>query len=310
MACLVQAVYTLEKDRTLSKMSLTPLAQDWWLHFNYKLVKTIHDNEKGGQIVGAVFKWSRRLSLLRPALAPKVVVAFRGTIAGGDTWQNDLKADLALMMLQLHKNPRYIAARRAIEQAVGQYGVEKVWIAGHSLGAAVCLLVGRTLAERKQFIEAHLFNLPLPSFVSEHVVLKSMHAVAATGLAAILHEEKPMKEASESFIALKNWHPHLYVNSHDPICSSYISYFKSLGSMLECDKSGPADFTAPNSLRAILRFGEAAAFHLIPSAQLHVVLTDSGQGFMKAHGMKQWWSQETQIWSQRVDFGIMHPVHM
>eukprot|EP00250_Pteridium_aquilinum_P000400 c10438_g1_i1 orf=135-1142(+) len=283
MACLVQAVYALDKDRSVVKMGLAPLAPDWHLPFKYRLVKTLQEEEGSEQVVGAVFKWSRRLAPMRAGAAPKVVVALRGTIPFGDTLKRDLSADLDVVMLQLHTAPRFLVALREVEHAIARYGEGKVCLTGHSLGAAVCLLVGRTLAQRNCFIDAHLFNPPFPSL--DHLL--SLKALAASFAANFLNQEADGGDAPAG--RLESWCPHLYVNTHDPICASYVAYFQSVESVALQKKKSWRGHGLRSKVQSWVGV-EAMPFHLIPSAYLH--FTDSADGFWKAHAMKQWWSHD------------------
>lgn len=302
MACLVQAVYALDKDRSVVKMGLAPLAPDWYLPFNYKLLKTVQEAEESEQIVGAVFKWSRRLSALRAGMAPKIVVAFRGTLPFGDTLRSDLRADLDVLMLQLHTAPRFLVALKEVEQAVARYGPDKVCMTGHSLGAAICLLVGRTLALNNCFVGAHLFNPPFPSL--DHLL--SLKAIAAALVANFINDavdddiNSQVRKSQDKKVAdcrhLKKWRPHLYVNTHDPICAAYVTYFQEIETLQvqHCKSNGLHH--SVRGLRSLVQSWvgrEAMPFHIIPCACLH--FTDAVNGFKKAHGMKQWWSSETPL---------------
>ncbi|MCO5559159.1 hypothetical protein L7F22_012752 [Adiantum nelumboides] len=287
----------LDKDRHVVKMGLEPLAPDWYLPFKYKLIKTLHEDEGSDQIVGAVFKWSRRLSALRAGITPKIVVAFRGTLPFGDTLWSDLRADLDVLMLQLHRTPMFLMALEEVKQVVACYGAGKVCMTGHSLGAAICLLVGRTLAADNCFVDTHLFNPPFPS-LDIFLSLRTIATALATKFWSVGSGKGEDRPADGSRHLLK-WQPHLYVNTHDPLCAAYVTFFKELerfqlrqlGSS-ETSKAG----RRAHGLRMLVQSWaghDAMPFHLIPCASLHV--TDAGNGFKKAHGMKQWWLQEISL---------------
>ena len=209
------------------------------------------------------------MSLIRPSIAPKVVVAFRGTIPFGDTLANDLAANIDILMLQLQHSPRYKVAFKFVKEAIDTYGASQVSIAGHSLGAALCLLIGRTLALDKVFIRAHLFNPPFPSFLNMgpcRNVKDIVKVKAIDGSAPISHGNAEENQ----LVLLQQWCPNVYINRHDPICESYIAYFNHnayKGSVIR-------------SLLQSWRGREAVPFHNILSAHLHYVDSPSSEGFM------------------------------
>ena len=178
-------------------------------------------------------------------------------------------------------------------------GSENVSIAGHSLGAALAMLGGQTLAREGIHIDTHLFNPPFPSppieYIKNHqskLILNIVRVVTAASLSSFLLNSCSREEALESFFALKDWFPHLYVNAQDPICSSYISFFSCHELMQNMGVGFISKLSAPLSLRGALQkyiIGECKAFHLLPCAHLYNV-KETPREFVKAHGLHQWWA--------------------
>ncbi|KAL0013558.1 hypothetical protein SO802_000627 [Lithocarpus litseifolius] len=86
-----------------------------------------------------------------------------------------------------------------------------VWLAGHSLGAAMALLAGKEMA--KELGQKSVVKASLSRYGKGH-----RHHVA---------------QAHEAFVALSNWVPYLFVNPDDPVSSEYIHYFENRQKMLE-----------------------------------------------------------------------------
>ncbi|MBA0764182.1 hypothetical protein Gotri_013548, partial [Gossypium trilobum] len=56
-----------------------------------------------------------------------------------------------------------------VEDRVSKAGSSKVWLTGHSLGAAIAMLAGKNMAKRGKFLESFLFNPPYASFPIETI---------------------------------------------------------------------------------------------------------------------------------------------
>ncbi|KAH9330445.1 hypothetical protein KI387_002553, partial [Taxus chinensis] len=113
-------------------------AETWWSFFKFKLIHPLHD-DVDGSIFGAVYKWSKKAAGVpfRPLGAPKIVVAFRGTVKTSVTLPRDVRLDLHILSNRLHTTTRFHAAFDAVKVNVHHHGVDNVWIAGHSLSAAI-----------------------------------------------------------------------------------------------------------------------------------------------------------------------------
>lgn len=321
MAALVQAVYVAEKDRQQGKQGVYALAPKWWNELGYEPVSFIQEEEK---IIGAVFRrrakgYDVEEDIMEnhgenEEVAPIMVVAFRGTMLHhGESLQNDMIANLYLVLNQLHTTTRFTIALESIRAAIHQVGSEKVSIAGHSLGAALAMLAGQTLVSEDILVDTHLFNPPFPSPPLERIKsrrwklsLNLIHMASVAGLSRLLLDSNSRQAASQSFFALKGWLPHLYINVRDPICSSYIGYFTSHDFIQRIGAGTLAQLAAPLSFRGTIQqylFGECRAFHLIPCAHLYIIKKSSAK-LVKAHGLHQWWSLKPNVEYQEVNIGM------
>lgn len=183
----MQGVYILERDRQDRRFGHDALAKKWWSFFNFKLLHPLVDLTEGGCVFGAVYKWSKKAAgfQFRPPGAPKIVVAFRGTITKPGSFAGDLRLDLQILRNRLHTTARFRTAFDAVKKYVCDRGRENVWIAGHSLGAAMAMLAGRRMAEEGHFLEAHLFNPPFVSApvdgIRDKKVKRGLHIATTPG---------------------------------------------------------------------------------------------------------------------------------
>ncbi|XP_078445623.1 GDSL esterase/lipase At4g10955-like [Wolffia australiana] len=211
MACFIQAAYLLELDRQEKRRGEDALAPDWWKPFKFKLVRPLVDG-RDGSIYGALFEWDAAAALAdfvvaRPSGAPRAVLALRGTLLTGGTIVRDLEDDLRLLGWEsLKGSVRFGGATAALKAAVAAHGDGGVWVAGHSLGAGLALLLGKAMAEEGAFVECHLFNPPSISLSA---------ALSAIGEAA---GARPKRNRA--------WVPHLYVNQSDYTCYLYAAKAK------------------------------------------------------------------------------------
>ncbi|PNX80889.1 GDSL esterase/lipase [Trifolium pratense] len=126
------------------------------------------------------------------------------------------------------------------------------------------------------------------------------------GLVGIAMNSDKKSSSYDSFAALSDWIPCLFVNPSDYICSEYIGYFEHRSKMEE--KYGRIEKSATQislSCLIISAFGkESEPLHLIPSANLTVNLTPLPQSIMEAHwieqcleahGIHHWWKQDLHL---------------
>ncbi|XVE89923.1 hypothetical protein DITRI_Ditri20bG0035000 [Diplodiscus trichospermus] len=118
---------------------------------------------------------------------------------------------------------------KAVQDMVTADGGSNLWLTGHSLGAAIAMLVGRTMAKAGKFLEAFLFNPPCISLPVDHIIkgkkVKDGLRFAAT---AYDNNKKQRKRIGneDTFAAISGWIPRIFVNQKDPVCSGYIGYFE------------------------------------------------------------------------------------
>lgn len=305
-ACLINGVYMLEADRQ-KKGAVPSPTPSWWRSFHYKLEelhklmgKEQHAEEP--HINLAVYTWDRSSRLLRPSKAPKVVVALRGTDLG---IRSDLTHDWRVWQHLLHQTPRFHEVLRVVTSVVARYGVTKVCLCGHSLGAALVLIVARTFACSGSQIETHCFNPPFatlsfPDLWHDNVRkgLQLLRSAAAAGLSYLFKNPEQRKKDQEEFLALAAWHPHLYINAHDPVCCGYVDYFEGHAELAKSAVGALlSPLSAPYSAGGLLRTN-AEPRHLIPSANLYVC--EQGKTFMECHGLVQWWKPDLKVTSSCV----------
>ncbi|XP_058008872.1 GDSL esterase/lipase At4g10955 isoform X2 [Hevea brasiliensis] len=307
-ACLVQGVYNLEHDRLQNRQEAHD--SQWWDSFHFQLRRKLEDTDKS--VSGCIYELKSSHRSTRNA--PKIVIAFRGTILKSRIMFQDLKMNLKTFCYELHTTPRFQLAVDAVVSAVGEVGVGNVWLAGHSLGSALALLVGKSMAKRDRHIKTFLFNPPFLSLSEGRFtndVLKNtfhvVHSVAAAGLSVLV---KGHKDRQDQFARLSNWKPLLFVNKKDHICSGYIEYFRSRIMMEKIGLQKIERTATMNSLKGLIKVAsrkESEPLHLIPSAKLFVNRFSNGgasssrkpcpvqqwySDFREAHGIQQWWSPD------------------
>jgi hypothetical protein len=270
----VWSVQVLEFDRQEGRLGQDALADNWWSFFNFEVLEKVYD---GMTIVGAVFKW--RGQSCRPDI-PKIVVAFRGTNTHNrKSFVKDMNANLHFFINGLHKKPRFQKAFHLVQKYVSGHGAKNVCIAGHSLGAAIAMLVGRHMAEDGYLLESHFFNPPFTSFfcaLAQKIKSGKIGRFLLRGM-----DERRLSEAEEAFVALYGWFPCLYVNRNDYICSGYVEYFKQKRVM-------------PVSIKHMLLSAigiESKVAYFIPSATLTLNSAPATDP-ISAHNMEQWLAPE------------------
>ncbi|XP_059458184.1 GDSL esterase/lipase At4g10955-like [Corylus avellana] len=220
LASLVQGVYRQERDRLDNR----DLAPPWWESFHFRLYRVLTDVD--GSIIGAIYEFPASSA---PNL-PIYVIAFRGIIKKPSTILRDLKSGFQCILNDLHRSSRFQRAMPAVQEIVASAGAANVLLAGHSMGSAIALLVGKKMVKMGYILETFLFNPPfvgLPIDLIKNEKLKQEIRYATTvfksGLAAIAVEHSD----HEPFAALSCWFPQLFVNKDDPFCAEYIGYFRN-----------------------------------------------------------------------------------
>ncbi|KAF8388520.1 hypothetical protein HHK36_027195 [Tetracentron sinense] len=111
-----------------------------------------------------------------------------------------------------------------------------IWLAGHSLGSAMAMLLGKNMVVKKGILpKAFLFNPPFFSAPIEGIFmnekLKDGIRVAfsffTAGITQIVKDKEERAQSEDQFAALSRWAPYLFVNKEDHICCEYVGYFEN-----------------------------------------------------------------------------------
>ncbi|GMH26725.1 hypothetical protein Nepgr_028568 [Nepenthes gracilis] len=293
-ASLVSGVYVLERDRQEARDGPQALAPPWWEFFHFQLFRLLID-DSDVSIFGAIYEFEPKTSQLSHSKKgiPHYVIAFRGTLTKPDTVLRDLELDLHLIRNGLHKTSH-----------------SNIWLAGHSLGAAMAMLAGKNMATMGNFLECFLFNPPFFSAPIENIRDKKLkHGIRIAGsvitaglaLAASVKQPLPKTRSADPFTALSSWVPNIFVHTADRLCAEYIGYFEHREKMEQLGIGGIERLAAQHSfgglvMRALGKDAEPA-MHLLPSASLTVNMSPASD-FKQAHGLQQWWRHDLQLRNQ------------
>ncbi|KAJ7952155.1 GDSL esterase/lipase family [Quillaja saponaria] len=308
-ACLVQGVYILERDRQEKREGPNALSPPWWEFFHFKLLRHLVD-DADSSIFGAIYEFKPPESLHNDTIerSPRYVVAFRGTLNKPDSFSRDLELDIYFIRNGLHQTSRFDKAIQAVRNMVALVGDSNFWLAGHSLGSAMAMLTGKTMAKTGTFLESFLFNPPFVSTPIERIKDKKLKhglrvagSVITAGLTIAMKAKQQRNCMGDNpFTALAAWFPFLFVNPSDHICSEYIGYFEHRKKMEEIGIGGIERLATQNSIGGLLMSAlgkDSEPLHLIPSANLMINLTPS-RDFKDAHGIHQWWKPDLQLQSK------------
>lgn len=157
----------MERDR---QHNLYSPAKDWCEHVGFTLEQQLVD-ASDRSIYGAVSrKCYNYQNTLNSTVAPQYVIAFRGTIRKPETLACDGEQIIRCIFENLHEGERFRQGIQAIQNFVARHGNAAVWIAGHSIGAGLALLAGKTMAMSGFPVEAYIFNPPISSMPLESLV--------------------------------------------------------------------------------------------------------------------------------------------
>ncbi|EOA20863.1 hypothetical protein CARUB_v10001201mg [Capsella rubella] len=311
LACLVNGAYTMEKDRRIKQKKRyrfgffkcpEPLANLWWEKFGFDLEDTLYEDD--GTIYGAVFKY-KNYSFYKndPGVkVPEYVIAFRGTVLNKKTWIADIKLGIQCIFNTLHRGGRPTYALDKIRRMVDKHSDSKIWLAGHSSGAALVLIAGKTMASSGCFLESHAFNPPFSSIPYELLpggkfikhVFRTGKSVVKSAIA--MFAKKPQDQEDKSKTAL--WIPHIYVNHNDPICLGYIHYLRHRSFMSKIGAGGIEILAAGVSYASLL-VGKVMRspppsklskepLYVLPTAAM-TVNNNKPTKSTPAHALHQWW---------------------
>ncbi|KAE9452616.1 hypothetical protein C3L33_15481, partial [Rhododendron williamsianum] len=295
-------VYNQEHDRQQNLQGQQALAPLWWDSFNFRLFQVLVDNADRS-IFGAIYEFkspppdSHHYPLHSP---PRYVVAFRGTMPRRKTMLQDLKLDLKVIQNTLKQSPRFQLAMQAVQHTVPLAGAANVYLAGHSLGAAMALLAGKNMAKMGCFLETYLFNPPFISIPIEVMTkteilkrgIRFFHSVTTAGVTIALNALSQRPKTGDWFAALSGWIPNLFVNPSDPFSAEYVGYFEHRERMAVIGAGAIERLSTRNSI-----FGTIEPLHLLPSAYL-TINGSPVQGARQAHELDQWWKPDIQCQSK------------
>ncbi|XP_049937119.1 GDSL esterase/lipase At4g10955-like [Nymphaea colorata] len=252
------------------------LAPPWWESFGYVLLEKLISPDDGG-IFGAVYQRTIRLD------APKTpfrVLAFRGMVTDCD--RRTIKLNMPFGSLAWFNNFKVaVAAVHRLSLLCGQEN--KIWLCGHSVGAAIGLLVGKIKAKGGIYLDTFLFNPPI---VLDHLgkgpqaLFKNTMDINPVGFFAwylfVNAENEAVSSGQTAFQNLVKWQPRFLLNPGDFICSGYLKYYHQP----DMAKIQPYPTADPYDAEVRLPF-------VTPSACLILNMARKGAG--ECHGIKQWW---------------------
>ncbi|OMO96274.1 Lipase, class 3 [Corchorus olitorius] len=313
-ASLAYGVYILESDRQRKCRRSQLLAPPWWEFFHFKLLRQLADDDDDDQftIFGAIFEYKKRSNSFDQS--PHYVVAFRGTLMEPESFVRDLELDVSIILNGLRKTNRFRIAMKAVQDIIDLIGdCSKVWLTGHSLGAAMAILAGKNMAKKGKFLEGFLFNPPFISVPIERIFknkklnhrIRFAGSVFTAGLAitSALKGDEGFQDNNNWFSAISGWIPWVFVNRVDYVCSEYIGYYEHRKKMDEIGfgAGAIAKLAARYSLGgfAMSMVGIKGVeieepMHLLPSANLIVNLNPPLK-FWQAHGLCQWWRPDLNL---------------
>ncbi|XP_043706545.1 GDSL esterase/lipase At4g10955-like [Telopea speciosissima] len=178
---LVKGVSVLEVDR---QQNLTRpgqshlLAAPWWL--DQPLV-----DKDDSSIFGAIYEFKpKHQHSIHQEYAPRYVFAFRRTLLKQFSITQDLKLDGLVVLDKLHRSSRVGEAIEKVRNTVTAVGCDLnnlFWLTGHSLGSAIAMLVGKTMAKLRIFLQTFLFNPPMISLPFEMIEDETLKEWCRTG---------------------------------------------------------------------------------------------------------------------------------
>jgi len=299
IACLVKSTCVMESDRLKCRTyNGTELAPAWWQSFGFKMEKAfVNDSDENHQFTyGAIFK---RMAPPSPS-APEYVIAFRGTMLSHPKVMEELLQGFWVVFNALADYTRFKRAHPDVDTLINDSHSHSVWLAGHSLGAAMALEVGRNqMLLKGRNVPTFLFNPPHVSLAQvinkvlpgEHKTrLYTVSFMVKFGLANMLPGYHA--RTKQMFQQLGPWVPELYVNPDDTICRGYIDYFVERQQVCK-DHPRIAKTAARASYRDMFfsMFSDKSQPHLLPSARLWTSRTRK----QEAHDLRQWWKSDSDL---------------
>ncbi|XP_059306818.1 GDSL esterase/lipase At4g10955-like [Lycium ferocissimum] len=312
---LVQSVYVLERDRQQNRQLPNALAPPWWEFFHFRLIQVLVDTEDQSYF-GAIYEYKypnphfnyKTMDDIQNQNQnpPKYVIAFRGTIPKKGNRSQDFKLDLEIFHNNLHNSSRFHRGLQVVQNIVQNHGVSDIWLAGHSLGSSIALLIGRDMVKMGIHLETYLFNppftsLPIETFIKNEKLkhgIRFAHSVLTAGLSIAVNSNRPKSQQShDPFTLLSAWVPYLFLNPSDPICAEYVGYFEHREKMVAIGAGEIGRIATQNSIRSLIANArgkdQSEPSHLLPSAFVTINLSHSPD-WKRAHGILQWWKPDLQ----------------
>ncbi|KAG0605741.1 hypothetical protein M758_9G084600 [Ceratodon purpureus] len=222
--------------------------------------------------------------------APRLAIVLRGTLPLPQ-YLRDFGSDAKIALEILTRSKRVMECQKLILKVIKDFlsrggSQNQICMAGHSLGAAIALLVGKELVYAHGIhIDTHLFNPPLLTFAS----------IASGELSQISLSRRSLRTSKmkldaewEKFKKLLDWIPHFYLNPSDIICLQYIRYYEKQHEVLteeNVEKSKQARIT-----RQPLKFFKKDVniiSNVVPSADVWISRKYKSNPVL-AHSLKQW----------------------
>lgn len=317
-ATLVNAAYIVELDRQQNRHGAAALAPQWWNFFGFELIHVLADNNDLSffgcifQFIGTAYNnnYYSNYLLSSHQIPPTYVIAFRGTVTKPESRARDLRLDLQCIGNSIRNSSRFQQGLIAVADVIKKAGsAGNVWLAGHSLGSAIGLLIGKDMAKFGCHLETYLFNPPFISLPIERIKNEKLkhglhkgkvYLTAALAAVTKRYKEYEEEEEEDPFVAMSGWVPYLFVNPADPICSGYIGYFENREKMMEIGDgkfgSLPAKKCFTSIIISAVRGNDSDAFHLLPNAYLTSNHNSpSSLDVLQAHGINQWWKSDLQL---------------
>ncbi|CAN6483478.1 unnamed protein product [Victoria cruziana] len=290
-ACLVQGIYVLHQKHTGGGR--------WWETFHFQIAEDLKDDDSSS-IVGAIFHYTGPYD----ASAPSIAIAFRGTATTQD-WKMNYRASVN----ELHTTTRFQRAMEAVELVASQGGGRRrIWLCGHSLGAALAMLVGKRMAKVGVYLDTFLFNPPFVLRTGGRILSRTAFGLLAVLSPPLLSLPMAVKyalrqretsramqsiEVQQSFANLCSWVPRLFVNPGDFICSDYVEHFEKRKQQDRLPKPTTEELENP---------------FLIPSAKLVKNLCPlMRNGVDETHGLSQWWKADLKLQSREFASALPSP---
>ncbi|KAI3863024.1 hypothetical protein MKX03_004115 [Papaver bracteatum] len=306
IASLVKSVYVQEDDRQQKRQGCQALAPPWWEFFNFLLLEVLIDDKDSSlfadsSIFGAVYELKPKSNNYTSIGAPRYVIAFRGTMLKKETIVRDTILNINILTNNLSHRSRSDKAMQAVENIVSINGASNIWLSGHSLGAALAMLVGKKMARKGIFLESYFYNPPFVAAPMERRIIKATTWIKAA-LTVNIKDYQERQRSKDMFNALCKWVPKLFLHESDLICAGFVRDFELRESM-ESDGVGDVGrLAAQNTMIGLFTGAFGMDFflnlfgincsdqlHLLPSASLTTSCTPKRQ----AHSLNQWFKDES-----------------